>query len=197
MKSIILVLPLISLTAWQKPTPPIGQIPFSNASFEDMPRASACPAGWQTYTDESTPDILPGAWDIAFAPQDGRTCVGLVTRKEGTSEDISQTLPEVLKHGTCYTFSMFLAHSPKYVGYNMPVRLRVWGGKGRGGKDVLLASSPMINHSEWRNYKFQFIPGQDVRYITFEAYFAPGTTFFYNGNIILDHCSPIERCNRA
>ena len=173
-------------------------IPVRNPSFEDdAPTQSKLPKGWQSYTAGSTPDILPGAWGIRFAAQDGKTCVGLVTRDEGTSEDISQGLPESLKGGTCYTFSIYLAHTPKYVGFNHPVRLRIWGSASRGKKEMLLASSPLIDHSDWRKYPFQFVPARDMRYITFEAWYGPGITFKYKGNILLDNCSAIEKCDRA
>lgn len=175
---------------------PDGKLYLQNPSFEDRPRASACPAGWSSFTPGSTPDIMPGAWDIQVPPQDGKTCLALVTREDGTREDVTQQLPQTLKAGTCYTFSIYLAHAPQYVGYNHPVRLRIWGGAGRG-KDQLLTSSALVSHTEWRQYKFQFVPNRDIRYITLEAYFAPGALFHYRGNIVLDNCSPIERCDRA
>ena len=139
---------------------------------------------------------MPGAWDIVVQPQEGNSCVALVTREDGTREDIAQQLPQTLKAGTCYTFSLYLAHAPQYVGYNLPVRLRIWGGAGRG-KEQLLAGSPLIDHTGWKQYKFQFVPNRDMRYITFEAFFAPGSMFHYRGNIVLDNCSPIERCDKA
>lgn len=177
---------------------PGSVIPIRNPSFEDdAPAQSKLPGGWQSYTAGSTPDILPGAWGIRFGAQDGKTCVGLVTREDGTSEDIAQGLSESLKGGTCYTLSIFLAHSPKYVGYNHPVRLRIWGGSARGKKEMLLASSALIDHSDWRKYPFQFVPTRDMRYITFEAWYGPGITFRYKGNIVLDNCSAIEKCDRA
>lgn len=172
-------------------------IPFRNPSFEDAPGASASPAGWQSFTPDSTPDIMPGAWGLQIMPQEGKTCIGLVTREDGTSEDVGQGLPEVLKGGFCYKFSIYLAHAPKYVGYNNPTRIRVWGSSKRGGKEQLLACSPLVDHSDWRNYKFQFIPSADIQYITFEAYFAPGASFKYKGNILMDNCSAIEKCDRA
>ena len=174
-----------------------SKIYFQNPSFEDTPRESASPTGWESLTDNSTPDILPGPWGVKFAPQHGKTCLGLVTRADGTREDVSQLLSQPLKAGKCYTFSIFLAHAAAYVGYNQPLRIRVWGGGARGGKDVLLYSSPLIDHSAWKKYDVEFMLRSDVQYITFEAYFAPGVLFFYKGNILIDNCSPIERCDRA
>jgi len=173
------------------------KISFVNPSFEDQPRASASPAGWNSHTPGSTPDIMPGAWGIPFAPQDGKTCIGLVTRDDGTREDVGQTLTIPLQSGSCYAFSIWLAHSGKYVGYDAPIRLRVWGGATAGAKTVLLASSPLINHSDWRQYKLLFTTKQQIRHITLEAYFGPGMLKAYKGNILLDNCSAIEKCDRA
>lgn len=172
-------------------------IPIRNPSFEDTPGQSKLPKGWMSTTPGSTPDILPGAWGVQFMPQDGQTCLGLVTREDGTCEDIGQGLAQPLKAGKCYTFSIYLAHAPKYVGYNNPVRLRVWGGQSRGGKEMLLTSSPLVSHSDWKNYKFLFEPTKNVKYITLEAWYGAGTTFKYKGNILLDNCSPIDTCDRA
>lgn len=181
---------------WMSGAQPDGKIILQNPSFEDKPRASACPWGWESTTPGSTPDIMPGAWDIIVPPQEGKSCVALVTREDGSREDIAQRLPQTLKAGTCYTFSIYLCHAPQYVGYNHPVRLRIWGGAGRG-KEQLLASSVLIDHASWKLYKFQFVPTREMRYLTLEAFFAPGAMFHYRGNIALDNCSPIERCDKA
>ena len=198
MKFLGILLLTLFVTSWNTPAiqQPDGKIYLKNPSFEDYPRASACPESWASYTPGSTPDIMPGAWGVQAVPHDGKTCVALVTREDGTREDISQRLPETLKSGTCYTFSIYLAHSPDYVGYNHPTRLRIWGSAGKS-KQQLLASSALVDHQNWKEYKFQFVPNHDMQYITFEAYFAPGSLFHYRGNILLDICSPIERCDRA
>jgi hypothetical protein len=190
---LMLMAPFSMHQGWQTS----GKIYFRNPSFEDTPRENACPAGWHSSAPGSTPDILPGAWGIDFAPQDGKTCLGLVTRSDNTTETISQALAEPLVGGVCYSFSVYIAHAEKYVGFNNPVRLRVWGSATKGSKGTLLASSPLINHSDWRSYNFQFYTPGEARYLTFEAYYAPGTTFKYNGNVLLDNCSPIEKCERA
>jgi hypothetical protein len=170
---------------------------FVNPSFEDTPRASKSPAGWSHVSDGSTPDIMPGAWDIPFPPQHGKSCVGLVTREDGSCEDIGQTLVIPLESGSCYTFSIWLAHATRYVGYDAPVRLRVWGGATPGTKTMLLASSPLISHTDWQQYKLQFTAKQSLRHITIEAYYGPGMFKPYKGNILIDNCSPIEKCDRA
>ena len=173
------------------------KIQLTNPSFEDTPRQNAFPWGWSSSTADCTPDIFPGAWGLKFPPQHGKTCIGLVTREDGTREDLGQMLTATLKKDSCYTFTLYLAHGAQYVGYNQPLRLRVWGGARKGAKEQLLDSSPLIDHPDWRIYKFQFTPSKDLQYLSFEAYFAPGVLFKYKGNILLDNCSPIDRCDRA
>lgn len=174
-----------------------GKIYLSNPSFEDTPRASASPKGWYSSVPGSTPDILPGAWGLNLPAQDGKTCLGLVTRNDNSSETISQELPTVLKSGECYKFEIWLAHAEQYVGFNKPCRIRVWGSSNKMEKGQLLTSSPLVSHSDWRLYKLRFSTSSEIRFITLEAWYGPGVTFQYNGNILLDNCSPIELCERA
>lgn len=188
----LLIFPLLA-SLWQ----PSDKIYFRNASFEDAPGAGKSPKGWYTGNQGSTPDIMPGAWEIQFPPQEGKTCLGLIVREDGTREDISQTMAAPLQAGKCYVFTMYLAHSAKYVGYNKPIRLRIFGSSGKGGKTELLATSPLIDHSDWRSYKFELSPTTTATQLIFEADYAPGVVFKYKGNILLDNCSPLEKCIRA
>lgn len=172
------------------------QIHFTNASFEDTPGEALVPTGWTSTTPGSSPDILPGAWGVNHPPYEGKTCVGLVVRDDGTKEDLGQRLPETLEAGVCYTFTIFLAHTSQYVGHNNPCRLRIWGGQ-NGKKEQLLTASPLVDQEEWKSYTFQFVPNKAINYINFEAFYGPGVMIHYKGNILLDFCSSIERCDRA
>ncbi len=192
LKLLLSILPLLGSVGQ-----PPGKIYFRNPSFEDTPGTGKCPKGWHAGYLGSTPDLLPGAWDIMFQPQDGKTCLGLIVREDGTREDISQRLAEPLVGGACYTFSIYLAHAPKYVGYNKPTRLRIFGYAERGGKGALLASSPLIDHADWRQYKFELSPKTNITELVFEVDYAPGVVFKYRGNLLLDNCSPLEKCVRA
>lgn len=191
-KLLFLFLSLASFSAQ-----PSGKIFLRNPSFEDAAGSGKCPKGWHFTYQGSTPDIIPGAWEIMFPAQEGKTCVGLITREDGTREDIAQALAEPLVGGKCYAFTLYLAHAPKYVGYNKPTRLRIWGSAGKGGASQLLASSPLIDHTDWRQYKFELSPSANVTQLVFEAYYAPGVVFKYKGNLLLDNCSPLEKCIRA
>ncbi|MDO8368386.1 MAG: hypothetical protein Q7T20_16415 [Saprospiraceae bacterium] len=190
-----LLLLFLSLTSFS--VQPQGKIHFRNPSFEGAPGTGKCPKGWHNTYAGSTPDILPGAWEIMFPAQEGNTCLGLVIREDGTREDISQTLAEPLLAGKCYSFTLYLAHAPKYVGYNKPTRLRIFGSAVKGGKNELLTTSPLIDHADWRQYKFELNPSTNMTQLVFEVDYAPGIFFKYKGNILLDNCSPLEKCVRA
>jgi hypothetical protein len=171
---------------------------FSNPSFDcDIQKESIVPSGWDSKPPNNTPDILPGAWGLEIAAYHGKTCLGLVSREDGSSESIGQELGKTLKKGDCYAFKVYLSHADYYVKYDKPCRLRVWGGSHSGDKQVLLATSPLINHSNWKEYEFKFTPTQDCKALTFEATFAPGVTVKYKGNILLDKCSEIMTCEKA
>jgi len=190
-----LLLLFLSLTSFSGQ--PAEKIYFRNPSFEDTPGSGKCPKGWYSGHQGSTPDIMPGAWDIKFLPQDGKTCVGLIVREDGTHEDISQAMKEPLVAGRCYAFTLYLAHSPQYVGYNKPTRRRIWGGVEKGERSELLATSPLIDHADWRQYKFELSPTSTATQLVFEVDYAPGVVFKYKGNLLLDNCSPLEKCIRA
>lgn len=183
--------------AWSQGKIAEEKILFTNPSFEDTPRAGASPAGWFSGTPGSTPDIMPGAWGLELPAYQGKTCLGLVTREDGTTEDVAQRLSTPLRKGNCYTFTVYLSHAATYVGYNQAARLRIWGGYGAAQKQELLDSSPVIEHANWKVYQFQFVPQRDINHLIFEAYFAPTTTARYKGNLLLDNCSAIIRCTGA
>lgn len=167
-----------------------------NGSFEGLPADATVPQGWMSCKEGTTPDILPGYWGVYDHPSDGETFLGLITRSNNTWEVIGQRLPETLKKGSCYTWSLDLAHSNTYSGYNGPLRLRVWLSKSKCGRDQLMFESPLIEHTFWQTYKVRFIPESDYQYIMLEAYH-PEDPVLYQGNILLDALSPIRGCDRT
>ena len=174
-----------------------AQIKLDNASFEGEHQDATTPAGWQDCEEGTTPDILPGPWGVKIEPYDGDSYLGLITRKNGTWESIGQRLSETMKAEECYTFSLMLAHSRDYAGYNKAIKLRIWGGRTACAKDQLLGETTFINHTDWKRYVFKFLPEVDINYIIFEAQIMDGIYFDYNGNILIDDCSSIDNCDRA
>ena len=174
-----------------------AQIHLINPSFEgDEPQDAAVPAGWHACKPGTTPDILPGIWGVFTEPAEGDTYVGIITRADGSWESIGQRLPEPVLPRECYVLKIDLAHSKTYAGYNDPIKLRIWGGEAKCGKDQLLAESSFIEHTDWRTYSFQFVPEQPINYIILEAFYSD-ERFSHQGNILIDNLRPIKICIRA
>lgn len=173
----------------------IGQIHLVNPSFEEEPADATMPMGWWLVEYGTTPDILPGFWGVYTDASQGETFIGLITREDGSWEAIGQRLTSSLKKNMCYTFTIDVAHSEEYVGYNIPITLRVWIGSSKKSKDQLVYKSELIDWKEWKTIKIDFNPDADYRYIIFEAY-APASRNT-GGNILLDNISAISLCNRV
>jgi outer membrane protein OmpA-like peptidoglycan-associated protein len=193
-------------------------IRLQNPSFEDMPRkgTSNMPSikGWHDcglskFPSESPPDIHPvvdNAWEVATAPYDGATYLGMVTRANDTYESLSQALPSPIQGGVCYSFTAFLARSSQYksatsktqqMGTNelenfvRPAVLLIWGGNYFCDKVELLGESPAISNDTWKRYKFTFQPQKTHKYITIEAFYKTPILEAYNGHVLVDALSDI------
>lgn len=169
---------------------------LQNSSFEDEPADATMPQGWFACQDATTPDILPGYWGVYTEASEGDTYVGLITRGTGTFESIGQRLPEKLEKGICYQFSVDLAHSDNYSGYNKPIKLRIWLGDKKCKRDQMIFESKTITNEEWENFKIEFNAESNSKYIFFEAYYNY-SSFNHKGNILIDNVSPIEDCSRV
>ena len=172
-------------------------IKLQNASFEGVPQDATTPIGWHPCEEGATPDILPGIWATNEA-SDGETYVGIITRPNNTFEGIGQRLTETLQPGECYSFSLDVAHSKTYTGYNKPLKLRVWGGTTKCEKDLLVGKTGFVEEEEWETVEFEIYPkaGAPINYLIFEAYYTD-KEFSRKGNILLDNISVIKKCNRA
>lgn len=173
-----------------------GQLFLDNASFEGKPQDATNPVGWFPCERGTTPDILPGPWGVYQEASDGNTYVGLITRDDGTWESIGQRLKKSLQPKDCYTFNIDLAHSSTYSGYNLPIRLRIWGGTTRCTKEQLLFESDVIKNTDWETHEVQFYVKTPINYILIEAFYKENR-FSHRGNILVDHITPIKACPRA
>lgn len=173
-----------------------GQIYLINASFEGEPQDATVPVGWFPCKRGTTPDILPGPWGVNTESSEGETFVGLITRDDGSWESIGQRLKSPLKLKECYTFSVELAHSKSYAGYNKTIRLRLWGGQTKCAKDQLLLETPVIEHADWQSYEAHFYAKTTINYILIEAFYKE-PPFSHRGNILIDNITSIKKCTRA
>jgi len=174
-----------------------AQVELDNPSFEGEPEDATMPSGWWQCKPGTTPDILPGSWGVYNEPSEGETFMGLITRPDKTWESIGQRLSKPFDKGSCYSTSVDLAHSKTYTGYNQPIKLRIWAGKNRCGRDQLLWESKVITHSQWETYNFFFTAKGTYNYIIFEAYFPNDKVVPYKGNILIDNVEEFVVCERA
>lgn len=200
-------------------------VSLRNPSFEDRPRQGGYYntvmesqrnniKGWfdcgiYNFPDETAPDIHPSNfWSNTKQPSDGRTYLGMVTRDNDSWESVSQELESPLKEGQCYTFSVDLSKSERYISksrlnendrrdynYTTPIVFRLWGGYGYCGTVELLAESTPVKNSSWKTYTFKVKPKANYRYITFEAFYKVPVVFPYNGHILVDNCSSFVEIN--
>jgi len=200
-------------------------ISLRNPSFEDSPRkggyyTNAMEAqrnnikGWfdcgiYNFEMETAPDIHPSDyWSNTKQPSHGRTYLGMVTRDNDTWESVSQELPTPMKAGQCYSFSVELSKSERYISgsrlnaedkpkynYTTPSVFRLWGGYGYCGTAELLAESVPVKNSEWKTYTFKLSPKANYKYITFEAFYKVPVVIPYNGHILVDNCSKLIEIN--
>lgn len=174
-----------------------AQVVLDNSSFEGKPNDAEMPNGWHACNPGSTPDILPGPWGVSSEASQGNTYMGLITRENEEWESVGQRLRKPLEAGVCYSFTLDLAHSNTYNKYNNPIKLKIWGGKTRCSKDQLLTESKVISHLDWETYEFIITPKEGINYIIFEAFFGDDKPKPWMGNILIDNCSEIKKCDRA
>ncbi len=167
-----------------------------NPSFEGEPRDATIPRGWYACEKGTTPDILPGPWGVYLEAEAGETYVGLITRENGSWESIGQRLSKPLEKDECYYFTVSLAHSSAYMGYDKAIKLRIWGGKNKCTRTQLLGESERIESNEWETYSFDFTATEKMKYIIIEAHHSDDE-FSHQGNILLDNISAIMKCGRT
>lgn len=168
-------------------------IVLQNASFEGEPQDATMPVSWFECSPLTTPDILPGPWGVYTESSEGETYIGLITRGDGSFESIGQRLSAPMKKKECYEFTMDLAHSKTYAGYNGVIKLRVWGGASRGAKDQLIKETDFIKNTDWETHRFNLFPKRELNYIIIEAFYQEGR-FSHQGNILIDNISVIKTC---
>ena len=174
-----------------------AQIRLDNASFEGEPQDATVPVGWFPCAPGTTPDILPGYWGVYNDASEGETYIGLITRRDGSFESIGQRLATPLARKECYTFTIDLAHSDTYSGYDGTLSLRIWGGNEKCDLDQLLwKTAAPIADEDWTTFSIQFVPRQQINYLVIEAFHREEPTP-YEGNILVDNISTIKKCVRA
>lgn len=182
------------------------EIRLSNPSFEDIPAHSEVPKGWYDcgtagYSPSDIHSDVSNFFEVRHSAHDASTYVGMVVREDDSWEAIGQALEKPLKRNVQYQFSIHLALSKNYrslskrtlttENFAEPTVLRIWGGIDPYHRGQLLAESIPINHHNWEEYTFEFVPEKDWKYFILEAFFVDENGFAYNGNLLMDNCSTI------
>lgn len=182
-----------------------GILTFDNPSFEGTPAHSTTPNEWENcgFPNESPPDIQPSfTFLVSTTPYEGKTYLGMVVRDNDSWESVGTRLSAPMVKDQPYEFQISLARSLSYMSqsrksdqpanYITPVKLRIWGGLDICSRDVLLAESPLVKHSEWGRYTFNFQSSlEDIQFIVLEVYYESSKVEPYNGNLLLDAASAI------
>lgn len=187
---------------------------LENPSFEDVPRRGGeeffrgiegwFDCGLIQFKGESPPDIHPtpnSVWEVDKYAMDGDTYLGMVVRDNESYEALSQKLSSPILEGICYSFSILLSRSPKYISlsrqteeqtnYNTPAVLRIWGANKFCGRYRLLATSDPVDNDQWRQFNFKFTPKDNFSYIVLEAFYKTPALNLYSGHILVDGASEI------
>ncbi len=179
-------------------------IPFMNASMEGEPAHSSTPEKWFHCGpfDQSPPDLQPSFFGQQPSPEHGRSYVGMVARRNGTKESIGQHLLYELEAGDCYQLQVAMLRSGDYksatqsepdkvIPFITPLRMKLYGGLYYCDEWTLLDSSPVITNEKWKPYTFNFYCKKNIPSLIFEVDYDLDNAPPYNGNIMIDHCSPI------
>ena len=187
-------------------TTPQSKIEFTNPSLEGDVAYSSTPKGWNTCKKgmNSPPDIHNGTrlvWKNTQKPASGKSYVGLVLRQDGVVEHIGTELPEKLKKGNHYAFTVKLSIPEIFTGklrnnqiieFTDPVALEVWGSNSDCEFGELLHTTDIIHHTDWKTHKVHINPQEQdykwihliPRYINDEA---------YNAALLVDGLSSIYK----
>ncbi len=170
---------------------------IKNAGFEGKKGEAKIPKKWNACSKSTTPDILPGEFDVDLVASEGDTYVGLITRDNGDLETIGQKLKFTLLKGQCYEFTMDVARSETYAGYNIPVGLKIWISTSSCTSEQLIFHSKSIESNSWEEVKVRFTPNSDMSFIRISPVSVSGLYFNYKGNILIDNISVLNTCSRS
>ncbi len=184
-------------------------IPISNPSFEeDAPDCGKIPSGWirRNESDMGGPSGQPGCFEVSTPAFHGRQYLSLLIRRNEEGDRIGQKLPEKtwLQMDSTYRIRLNLAWSDaveipkangkKFIAYKQPAQLLLWGYNTQLRRAENLATTPVIDHTDWRGYDLVFRP-LDGSYdeIWLEAWQDDSRILTQYGNILIDSISAIVK----
>ena len=160
--------------------------------------------GWMdcgriNFPRETSPDIHPkGFWEVRKPAKEGKTYLGLAVRDNETYEGVGQKLPSPFLANQSYEMMLWMAQSAKYISRNRsdskminfkdPSFLIIASIDAKCEVKDILYQSPMIDHTEWKQYNIKMTPQTEVTHLLFMVY---SDIEKANGHILLDGMSDI------
>lgn len=184
---------------------------LDNSSFEDGKYGhSTLPKNWLHCDNENSPSDLHHSnsnyFSISKAAKDGNQFVGMIARRNHSFETIAQKLPLALKKGMTYKMDFSLAKAKDFISvpratgkeenFNTPIVLQIWGGYNYCKNGQLLYESIAITHLEWKKYTATFTVKDNYEFIIFNAFHSNSYDPPYDGNLLIDHLSPIYKIEK-
>lgn len=184
---------------------------LSNGSLEGPLGDTYPPYDWYVLPGDyfSDPDLMASyttrSGNRLYSPVDGGNFALLRARGVHYAQSwdgprqreyLYQPLLKPLERNSCFQLNVYLCTNPDYSVADLekpnegfPLKFQVWGSDHAGGRDVLLVDSDPISYTEWLNYTFNFVVGdQEISYLLFEPQWDTLNVLDepYNGMILVD-----------
>lgn len=169
-----------------------------NSSLEGTPNQIATtPPNWTTCDQSSSPDIMPGPWNVSFAPSDKNSYLNLVVKENGVFEEALGELREELDTSSCYLISLDWAVTHQFVieyfgdwyNFTFPANLRVVVSSNvcYGYKDSILELDSLYTEDQWHNVSKIFKPSHShYKNLKLETYVDDPNNPYY-GHVLIDN----------
>ena len=189
-------------------------ITLRNPSFEEWDSQENFPKYW-TYCgcenhddpdEEKNPVKFEEGFDFRNTASDGDHFAFLIATDANKWEMMGQKLEMPIAADSSYQFSVDLVRASAFIGkslmegnkvnYSTPIKLKIWGGNEDCRKLELLAAGKLVMNTRWLSFNFEITPENRYDYIFFESYYKEPSKYPYNGNVLIDHISPIVKIEK-
>ena len=149
----------------------------------------------------------PKPFQVTQNARYGFNYLGMVTRETNTWESVSQFLDRPLEAGRLYAVRFLVSHSSTLRSpiinldenlrtFDAPARLRILVGNAECAGDFIVASTKPITSKTWEEVEVIFSVESQSHYFIIEVFYPEDNTTPANGNVLLDHVSPIYEIQR-
>ena len=123
----------------------------------------------------------------------------MVGNKNGKWTGVGQSLEEQLMQDSSYNWSLVLSKGKigELNENKEPLRLYIWGGTQENPRQELLVKTYGIDNKIPKKYTYSFTPLKgNWDYIYFETHSITDGITYYNGNMVVQSCQPIQKVKK-